>query len=82
MSDFKVGDIIKRPNGKNEFKILEIRSRNCRFGDIKIENMDTGKIYWDFSMGRGCRRQPFILILSDIKPKYIKNLKFNFKNGI
>jgi hypothetical protein len=82
MSDFKVGDIVKRPNGKNKFKILEIRSRNNRYGDIKIENMDTGNVYWDFSMGRGNRRVPFILTLPDLKPRHIKNLTFNFMKGI
>jgi hypothetical protein len=82
MSKFKMGDIVKRPNGKNKFKVLEVRSRNNRFGDIKIENLDTGSVYWGFSMGRGRVRTPFILDISDIKPKYIKNLRFNFKKGI
>lgn len=84
MSDFKIGDIIKRPNGKYLFEVINIRNLKRRFGDILIKNLETGKIYWDFSKGRGRsgRRQPFILAQTDIKPKVIKNLKFNFKKGI
>lgn len=82
MSDFKIGDIIKRPNGKYLFEAINIRNLNRRFGDIRIKNLETGKIYWDFSKGRGHRRQPFILVQTDTKPKVIKNLKFNFKKGI
>ena len=82
MSDFRIGDIIKRPNGKHSFEVVNIRSENSRFGNIQVKNLETGKIYWDFSKGRGRRRQPFILVQIDIKPKFIKNLKFNFKKGI
>lgn len=82
MSNFKVGDIIKRENGKNTFKVVKIRTRGRRFGDIKIENLDTGNIYWDFSDGGRRGRPPFMLWFKEIEPKKIKNLKFDFKNGI
>jgi hypothetical protein len=85
MSDFKCGDIIKRENGKNEFEVLAVRDKNNRYGDILILNLDTHHHYWDFSDGRGGRnrrRRPFILMTKEIVPKKIKNLTFDFKNGI
>lgn len=81
MSNFKVGDIVKRENGKNTFKVLTVRNVDNRFGDIKVENLDTGKIYWDYSIG-GKHRRPFILWYKELKPRKIKNLKFDFKNNI
>jgi hypothetical protein len=78
MSDFKIGDIIKREKGKNCFEVIEVmdRNRRSRFGDIKIKNLDTGAVYWDFSYGGG-----FILWYKELEPKKINDLKFDFKNG-
>lgn len=83
MCDFKIGDIIKRENGKNCFEVIKVmdRNRRSRFGDIKIRNLDTGAVYWDFSYGGGRNRSPFILWYKELEPKKINDLKFDFKNG-
>jgi hypothetical protein len=82
MGNFKIGDIVKRENGKNIFEIINIRGEHHRFGDIRIKNLDTGKIYWDYSEGGRAGRKPFIIHFKDFEPKKIKYLKFDFKNGI
>lgn len=73
--NFKVGDVIKKPTGKSRFKILKSRELNHRFGDIFLENLDSGNKYWSFI------NQGWILSVF-LEPKKTINKKFNFKNGI
>ena len=74
--EFKVGDIVKKPNGNSHFKILRIRPKN-RFGELFIENLMSAKKYWAFSKDNWVMVDPF-------KPKKMssKDLKFNFKYGV
>lgn len=78
MSKYKVGDTVKKPNGKCKFKILHINTKNRRkFGDWYVENLTTGRQYMTFSNQGWVIYDPF-------KPKNIEisDLRFDFKNGI
>lgn len=79
--EFKVGDIVKKPNGKYCFQILAIHDTNRRsankFGDWYLLNLTTGRKYLTHSNQGWILKDPF-------KPLKIDReyLKFDFKNGI
>jgi hypothetical protein len=75
--DFKVGDMVKKPNGKYHFKILTIRVTHKKFGDWFVENMVTGNRYNTFSDQGWVIFDPFTP-----KKIYKRDLRFDFKNGI
>lgn len=76
MIDLKIGDLIKKPNGKYYFEVLKIRP-NYRYGDLVVKNLNTGKVYGTFS------KQGWVFV-DPFKPKNIsrKELKFSFKYGV
>jgi len=41
---FKNGEIVKRPNGKYKYEV--INNSNCRLGKFKVKNLQNGKEYW------------------------------------
>ena len=77
--EFKVGDIIRKPNGKHTFEILYIfkdrRKITRRRGDIVVRNLRNGREY--------ATRSDQGWILSDplIIKKCSNDLKFSFYMG-
>jgi hypothetical protein len=78
MSEFKVGDLVKRPNGDSVFKVTNIMTFRTRYGRIrkhKLHNLMTGKHYYTHIKG-------FELHIPMKPLKKSGDLKFSFKHGI
>ena len=69
---FEVGDIIRRPKGRNNFIIVKVMPTNHRFGRFRVRNMVSGKIYYhDMSNAILIEKATKTFIL-----KKVKKLKF------
>lgn len=68
---FDKGDVIKKPKGRSRYKILKTRDVDHRFGDLFIENLDSGNKYWTYS------NQNWVLSVF-LEPKKVINKKFKF----